>query len=136
MAKPPRAVTPLTTAIGKKVVMAITGLALCLYLVAHLAGNLLLLRSSSQFLWFNAYAYYLNSIPFLVIIELGLLALFLIHVYEAVQVTLENRRARPVDYEVKVWASRKSDKSSSTAGESTSGLPPSSLASTPRLRKR
>ena len=87
MNKPRRGIT---SAVGKKVVMAVTGLALCLYLVAHLAGNLLLLLGRGQV--FNTYAGFLNSIPFLLLIELGLLAIFLIHAYDCLLYTSPSPR--------------------------------------------
>ena len=107
---------PLNTAVGKKIVMALTGLALCFYLVTHLAGNLVLLMGDQKF---NAYAHTLTSLPIIPIIELGLLAIFLIHIYDAVKVSVENRKARPVGYESKVWARNKSKKSRKSAASST-----------------
>ncbi|MBV9864377.1 MAG: succinate dehydrogenase cytochrome b subunit [Abitibacteriaceae bacterium] len=105
-----------STAVGKKVAMALTGLGLCIYLVLHLAGNLLLLTGSTQF---NAYAHTLTAIPILPLIELGLLAIFLIHIYEAIKVSLENRNARPVGYQTKVWARTKSQKSVKSVSSTT-----------------
>lgn len=102
MAKGPKL---FSTAVGKKVAMALTGLALCIYLVLHLVGNLLLLMGAGTF---NGYAHLLTSIPILPLIEIGLLVIFLIHIYEGIKVSLENRKARPVGYEVKVWARNKS----------------------------
>lgn len=102
MAKGPKL---FSTAVGKKVAMALTGLALCIYLVLHLAGNLLLLMGAGTF---NGYAHTLTSIPILPLIEIGLLVIFLIHIYEGIKVSVENRNARPVGYEVKVWARHKS----------------------------
>lgn len=107
----------ITSAVGKKVVMALTGLALCIYLVAHLAGNLLLLIGRGQV--FNTYAGFLNSIPFLLLIELGLLAIFLIHAYDALRLTLENKKARPVEYQVKRWTREKSTRSRKSASSTT-----------------
>jgi len=107
----------LTSAVGKKVVMAITGLALCLYLVAHLAGNLLLLIGPGQV--FNTYAGFLHQVPFLLLVELGLLAIFLIHAYDALRLTLENKKARPVGYQVKRWARNKSTRSRKSASSTT-----------------
>src|SRR5688500_9494285 len=107
----------ITSAVGKKVVMAVTGLALCIYLVAHLAGNLLLLLGRGEV--FNTYASYLHQIPFLLLIELGLLAIFLIHAYDALRLTLENKKARPVDYEVKRWARQKSERSRKSTASTT-----------------
>src|SRR5437660_1773333 len=84
-----------STTVGKKVVMAVTGLLLLIYLVLHLAGNLLLFLGPPTF---NGYSHFLIANPLIVPIEIGLLATFLIHVYEAVDNWAANRRARPVPY--------------------------------------
>ena len=98
--------------IGKKIGMALTGLALYGFLVGHLAGNLLLIKGDGGEA-FNAYSKFLTSHPLIIPIELVLLAIFLAHVAFAVSVTRDNRRARPVGYEARSqavggrsWASR------------------------------
>lgn len=85
----------INSSIGKKMLMGVTGLMLCLFLVGHLAGNLLLYVGPDAF---NAYAHTLQKNPVLVPIELGLLAVFLFHIFLAIRVTLDNRSARPVPY--------------------------------------
>ena len=97
--------------IAKKIVTALTGLALCIFLVGHLAGNLLLLLGATTF---NSYAHFLNALPFIIPVEIGLGALFLLHAYEALSVTFENRKARPIGYEVSNWGRSKSEKSRKT----------------------
>ena len=84
-----------STSVGKKVVMAVTGLLLLVYLVLHLAGNLLIYFGPSPY---NAYSHFLIVNPLIIPIEIGLLATFLLHVYEAGVNWLVNRRARPVAY--------------------------------------
>src|SRR5579862_7314558 len=96
MANSPR---PLWTVVGKKIVMAITGLLLCLFLVGHLAGNaLLLIGVSNGYQAFNGYANFLDSLPVLPVIEILLLAIFLMHAYDGLVMTLDNRKARPIGY--------------------------------------
>src|SRR4028118_14338 len=90
----------LSTSVVRKFLSALTGILLCLYLVAHLAGNLLLFAGKGVF---NAYGNFLTGLPFLPIIELSLLALFLAHIYTGLRVWRENKRARPADYAVKRW---------------------------------
>lgn len=119
MAKVANVSRPLTSAVGKKVLMALTGLLLCIYLVGHLLGNLTLLTGAGGLPKFNAYAHFLTSIPILPLIELGLLAIFLIHIYEAIVVVLENKSARPHDYHMKVWARQKNEKSRKSVSSST-----------------
>jgi len=83
------------TTIGTKVLMAVTGLLLVVYLVLHLAGNLLLYFGPPMF---NAYAYFLIKNPLIVPIEIGLASIFVIHIYKAITNWVSNRRARPVPY--------------------------------------
>src|SRR5512137_166035 len=89
--------TVLSSSVGKKLGMALTGLILYGFLLGHLVGNLLLLRTDGGKA-FNAYAAFLAEHPLLVPVELFLLTALILHVYLAVTVTLENRRARPVRY--------------------------------------
>lgn len=103
------AVTPLNRAvrfweapIGKKVVMAITGLILFGYVIGHLLGNLQIYSSNHDQI--NNYAAFLHSpgnvIP-LWIIRAVLLAAVVLHILSAVQLWLQNNAARPVGYKKK-----------------------------------
>jgi succinate dehydrogenase / fumarate reductase cytochrome b subunit len=77
---------------GRKYLVAITGLLLCGFLVSHLLGNFLLLVGSDAF---NLYAYRLFSLgSLLYVIEAGLAAVFLLHMYLAVRLNVENYKAR------------------------------------------
>jgi len=91
----------ITSSIGKKLVMAITGLALCGFLVAHLAGNLLLYAGDGG----KSYDHYAETLHaqkiLLPVAEVGLLVLFLLHLSMAFRTHLENKAARPVAYEVR-----------------------------------
>lgn len=92
--------TALRSSVGKKAVMAVTGIALMLFLVVHLGGNLTLFACDGGRL-FNAYAHHLESLgPLLVVAEAGLLAIFLFHVVSAFTVYVEKVRARPDGYAV------------------------------------
>jgi succinate dehydrogenase / fumarate reductase cytochrome b subunit len=91
-------VTTLTTSIGKKLMMAITGLGFCAFLSVHFAGNLTLFKGESAF---SAYANGLHSFGSLITIaELGLLAMALIHVSTGTILFYKNLKARPVRYTV------------------------------------
>jgi succinate dehydrogenase / fumarate reductase, cytochrome b subunit len=86
----------LSSSIGKKVLMAITGLGLCGFLVVHLAGNLLLYKGPEGY---NHYAHSLHAQQALLLIgEIGLLLLFVVHIAAAIKTTIENKAARPVEY--------------------------------------
>ncbi|HXH73480.1 MAG TPA: succinate dehydrogenase cytochrome b subunit [Bacteriovoracaceae bacterium] len=80
------------SSIGRKHLVAITGLLLCGFLVGHLSGNFLLMVSPNAF---NLYGYKLTSLgALLYVIETGLLVVFLVHLGLAVKLTIENMQAR------------------------------------------
>jgi len=114
---------PGLVSITKKILMAFTGLALCVFLVLHLIGNLLLLFPSgdgSRGYVFNRYAHLLMTWPPLVYaFSLGIIALFLIHAYEGVVVARGNKKARPQGYEVSTWAKTKSERSRKSVSSTT-----------------
>lgn len=85
----------LNSSIGRKYVMALSGLSLTLFLLVHMAGNLTLYVSNDAF---NAYAHALESNPLLPLAEAGLLALFLVHIAFAVLLTVRNKSARDTGY--------------------------------------
>jgi len=88
----------LGTAVGKKLLMAVTGLSFCGFLAAHLAGNLTLYGGADAF---NSYAEHLHSLgPLLTVAELGLLTLFVVHVLTGLVLFLQNLKARPQRYAV------------------------------------
>ena len=90
----------LSTSVGRKVVLAITGLLLCGFLVAHLAGNLLLYVPDAGHSY-NEYAHALHKqVALLAVAEVGLFGLFIAHIVIALQVSAENRAARKVGYAV------------------------------------
>lgn len=81
---------------GKKIVMAVTGCILILFVIGHLLGNLLIYAGPARF---NAYASFLHFDETLLwIISLLLLLAVLLHIDAAVQLALRNRKARPVGY--------------------------------------
>lgn len=86
----------LGSSIGKKLLMAITGLCFCAFLTVHLVGNLTLYAGGEVF---NSYAEHLHSLgPFVTVFELGLLALALVHVLTGLTLFYQNWKARPVRY--------------------------------------
>jgi succinate dehydrogenase / fumarate reductase cytochrome b subunit len=108
------------TSVGTKIVIGITGLALILYLVIHIAGNALVFFGPAVF---NNYAYVMEvKNPLLPIIEIGLLLVFLIHVYKTVKMFLANQQARPDRYVRKKSAGKPSRKSLASSTMIVSGL--------------
>jgi succinate dehydrogenase / fumarate reductase cytochrome b subunit len=87
----------LESSIGKKIMVALAGLFLSVFLLVHLAGNLFLFSGSRAF---NRYASLLEHNELLPVAEIGLVVLFLIHIALAVRAWFANRAARPVGYQV------------------------------------
>ncbi len=102
----------LTSSIGKKTVMALTGLCLVGFLVAHLAGNLTFYTGGEEGL--NAYAQKLEDLgPLLVVAEVALALLFVVHIALALRLSRENSAAREQGYR------RRGSMGERTAGSST-----------------
>jgi len=105
-----------SSSIGTKLLIGLTGLALFAYLILHLAGNAIIFFGQDTF---NEYSHRLISNPLVVPVEIGLLLIFLLHVYKAVTMWIGNQAARPVRYQKKAFAghtSRKSIASSTMIG--------------------
>jgi succinate dehydrogenase / fumarate reductase cytochrome b subunit len=87
------------TSIGQKLLMALTGLFLCSFLVVHLTGNLLLFKQDGGAA-FNQYSQFMSTSPLIRIIEIGLFLGFAIHVVVGTRLWLANRQVRPQAYSV------------------------------------
>ncbi|NQW05215.1 MAG: succinate dehydrogenase cytochrome b subunit [Acidobacteria bacterium] len=109
----------LSTSVGSKFLVALTGLSLVGFLIAHLIGNLLLLAGPDTF---NAYGHALISNPLVIPAEFGLLGLLLLHIYKALRHVLLGRRARPHRYTMRQWAGGPSRKSWSSTTMAVSGV--------------
>ncbi|QDU63165.1 hypothetical protein Pan216_40400 [Planctomycetes bacterium Pan216] len=85
-----------TTSVGRKLVMAVTGIGLFLFVVGHLAGNLLIYAGPDAL---NAYALKLKEMPYVVWpARLVILSIFLVHIYLGLELYRQNREARPDKY--------------------------------------
>ena len=94
-----KALTLYNTSIGKKAVMALTGLALFGFVIGHCLGNLQVYLGP---LPFNQYAASLKAMGGLLWgVRGGLALIFIVHIVTAVQLALVTRRARPQRYKVK-----------------------------------
>jgi succinate dehydrogenase / fumarate reductase cytochrome b subunit len=89
-----------SSSIGKKYLVAATGVGLILFLVVHLAGNLTLFADGDGTA-FDAYAHALEANPVLPVLEVGLLAMFAFHIALAIHVTRQNKEARPTGYRIR-----------------------------------
>ena len=111
-----------STAVGKKYVMAVTGIAMIAFVIVHMIGNLKMYQSpNAEGVYpLDSYAVWLKEILYpavpksgvLWLTRIGLLAAALLHVHAAYGLTVINRKARPVryqsrrDYQVASFASR------------------------------
>lgn len=85
--------------IGRKILMALTGLVLVLFVMGHMLGNLQIFLGADVI---NAYAYKLHYVlPSAALwgIRLFLLASIAVHIWAAITLTLDNRKARPDRYD-------------------------------------
>ncbi|NOZ03814.1 MAG: succinate dehydrogenase cytochrome b subunit [FCB group bacterium] len=88
----------MNSSVGKKIIMATTGLLLCSFLIIHLFGNLFLYGGPELF---NTYVERLASVkPLIRVIEVLLALIFLFHILNSLWLTLGNRKANPVKYDV------------------------------------
>jgi succinate dehydrogenase / fumarate reductase cytochrome b subunit len=85
------------SSVGKKLVMAITGLAMIIFLIEHLSGNLLLFNKNPD--PFNRYSHFLISFGSIIIVaELILIAILIFHIISGVSIALGKKNARPIGY--------------------------------------
>lgn len=108
-----------SSSVGTKLLIGLTGLALFVYLITHLAGNAIIFFGQDAF---NAYAHTLISNPLIIVVEIGLLLIFLIHIYKTVAMWMANQAARPVRYASKERAGHTSRKSLASSTMIVSGL--------------
>ncbi len=100
-----------TGSLGRKLVMALTGLFLILFLAVHLSGNLQLLKDDGGRA-FNIYAEFMTTNPVIKVISYGNYSFILLHIFIAAVLTRKNRSARgPETYKVtsgksSSWSSR------------------------------
>ena len=95
--------TLLRTSIGQKVTMAASGVALVLWLLGHMAGNLKAFQGPEKF---NDYAEFLREMgapvfphsTALWIVRIAILLAVLVHIWAAARLTLMSRAARPQSY--------------------------------------
>jgi succinate dehydrogenase / fumarate reductase, cytochrome b subunit len=93
------ALTVYRSTIGKKAIMAVTGLILVGFVIVHMAGNLQAFLGATRM---NAYAAFLQStVELLWLVRLVLLAALILHVLMAWQLTRIKQRARPVAYDTR-----------------------------------
>jgi succinate dehydrogenase / fumarate reductase cytochrome b subunit len=102
-----------------KLLIGATGILLFLYLILHIAGNALVFFGPEVF---NTYSDKLISNPLVVPVEIGLVAVFLIHLFKAVRMTFQNQAARPIAYVQKKRAGGASQKTIASSTMIVTGL--------------
>ena len=101
----------LTSGVGKKVIMSLTGLFLILFLVIHLAGNLQLLQDDGGKA-FNLYSELMAHNPLIQLVSKANFFFILLHAGISYSLYIKNKRARPIGYKVSAgsanssWSSR------------------------------
>lgn len=84
------------SSLGKKYLMALTGLLLIGFVIAHMLGNLQVFLGPNNI---NAYGQSLKDLgPLLWVARIGLIVIFVVHVVTAIQLSIENKKARPEKY--------------------------------------
>jgi succinate dehydrogenase / fumarate reductase cytochrome b subunit len=87
------------SSVGKKMIVALTGVVLIAFVIGHLLGNLQIFLGPE---WVNGYAEKLRALgPVLWVIRIFLLVNVLLHIFYTISLAIENRRARPVQYKRK-----------------------------------
>lgn len=105
-----------SSSIGSKFLIAFTGISLLIFLVAHLAGNLLFIAGPDAF---NEYSHKLISNPLIYAAEAGLLGVFVLHIFQTVGLVARSYSARPQGYAKRKWAKTKNDRSRKSIASST-----------------
>ncbi len=77
--------------VGQKIIVGMTGLGLCLFVLIHMLGNLFILSGPEAY---NEYAHKLHEFPLFIVFELGLLAFFLGHILLSVLLSIKNKKAK------------------------------------------
>ena len=84
------------SSVGRKMIVALTGIILMAFVVGHLIGNLQIFLGPD---WINGYAQHLRDLgPLLWVIRGSLLLTVILHIYFTILLAIENRRARPAGY--------------------------------------
>lgn len=83
----------LTSSIGQKLIMSLTGIFLILFLIVHLSGNLQLL-ADDEGESFNIYAAFMSHNPFIRVISIGLYAFILLHSIQGIVLAIANKKAK------------------------------------------
>lgn len=101
--------TFISSSIGKKLLMALSGLFFCSFLLVHLSGNMLMFISAEAF---NTYTSIMSTASINKVMEVMMVLLFLTHITTSALLTIDNRAARPEKYTMDVSAGKRTFMSS------------------------
>jgi len=87
----------LTSSLGKKLIMSLTGLFLCTFLIVHLIGNLQLFKDDAGYA-FNTYAYFMTHFTPIKVVSYLLYLSIIVHAVYALTLTIKNKASRPIGY--------------------------------------
>lgn len=87
----------LNSSLGRKLIMSLTGIFLCTFLIVHLVGNLQLFKDDAGYA-FNNYAYFMTHFAPIKVVSYLLYASVVLHAIYAIVLTLKNKAARPIGY--------------------------------------
>jgi len=88
-----------TSSVGKKLIMALTGISLILFLIVHAGLNACIWANDGGEM-FNKAAHFMGSMIVIRILEIGLFAGIFIHIIQGYVLTAQNNKRRPVKYAV------------------------------------
>ncbi len=89
----------LSSSIGKKMIMSLTGLFLISFLVIHATINAMIFYNDGGET-FSHWGHFMGTNPIIRTLEIGLIIGFLLHIYDGLMLVKNNRAARPIKYEV------------------------------------
>ncbi len=87
-----------SSSLGQKLILALTGLFLCSFLIIHMIGNLQLFKNDMG-LSFNVYAVFMTTNPLIKTVSYLLYAGILFHAFKGLSLAYKNQKARPVKYQ-------------------------------------
>ncbi|MBR4506816.1 MAG: succinate dehydrogenase cytochrome b subunit [Bacteroidales bacterium] len=88
---------PKVQSISKKILVALLGAFLLVFLLFHAAANLLILRHDDG-AWYSAFCHFMGTNWIVKVFEIALLGCFLLHIIMTIWLAITNKRARPVNY--------------------------------------
>ena len=99
-----------SSSLGRKLIMCLTGLFLCSFLIIHLTGNFQLFKNDDG-LAFNQYAHFMTHFTPIKVVSYLLYSSILVHTFYAIIISIKNKNSRPVGYAItpkdgSIWSSR------------------------------